>query len=84
MWNHYETAESERTNNYVEGDNHKMKCFCGAANPNIDKAVNLLRSYETTSEAKYKNAKKSTAKPPYKNYPITPSKQICFYPGKTS
>jgi hypothetical protein len=35
-----------------------MKNFCGAANPRIDKAIRLLKQY--------KNAMKSTAKPPYK------------------
>jgi len=43
-----------------------MKCYCGAANPNMDKVVKLLKTFETTAEATYKNAKKSTAKPPYK------------------
>ena len=43
-----------------------MKCYCGAANPNMDKAVKLLKTFETTKEATYKNAKKSTAKLPYK------------------
>jgi len=43
-----------------------MKCYCGAANLNMDKAVKLLKTFETTAEATYKNAKKSTAKPPYK------------------
>jgi hypothetical protein len=65
MWNHFETVEI-RTNNNVEGDNLKMKCYCGAANQNMDKAVKLLKTFETTAEATYKNAKKSTAKPPYK------------------
>ncbi len=40
--------------------------YCGAANPNMDKAVKLLKTFETNVEATYKNAKKSTAKPPYK------------------
>jgi hypothetical protein len=65
MWNHFDN-KYERTNNHVEGDNNKMKLFCGAANPNVDKAVRLLQQYETTSSDKYKNAKKMTAKPPYK------------------
>ena len=43
-----------------------MKPYCGAANPNMDKAVKLLKTFETTAEATYKNAQKSTAKPPYK------------------
>ncbi len=29
-----------------------MKLFCGAANPNIDKAVGLLRTYEATARDK--------------------------------
>lgn len=66
MWNHYETLESERTNNFVESFNNAMKHYCGAANPNIYKAVKLLKTYEITAEATYKNAKKSTAKAPYK------------------
>ncbi len=53
MWNHFDNIY-ERTNNHVEGDNNKMKLFCGAANPNVDKAVHLLQQYETTSSDKYK------------------------------
>ncbi len=48
MWNQFDN-ENERTNNRVEGDNLKMKKFCGASNPNIDKAVRLLQQYEATS-----------------------------------
>ena len=54
----------ERTNNRVEGDNKMMKKFCGAADPNIDKAVSLLKQYETTAKDKYNNAKKETARAP--------------------
>ena len=36
MWNHFDN-EGERTNNRVEGDNLRMKKFCGASKPNIDK-----------------------------------------------
>ncbi len=57
MWNQFDN-ENERTNNRVEGDNLKMKKFCGASNPNIDKAVRLLQQYEATSTDKYNNAKK--------------------------
>jgi hypothetical protein len=64
MWNHFDT-QFERTNNKVEGDNNKMKLFCGAANPCIDKAIGLLQTYEAISADKYFNAKKSCAKPPY-------------------
>lgn len=63
MWNHYDNHE-DRTNNRVEGDNNKMKLFCGAANPKIDKAVGLLQQYEVTAKDKYDNAKKENAKAP--------------------
>ena len=56
MWNHYDNHD-ERTNNRVEGDNNKMKNYCGAASPQIDKAVELLRTYEITARDKYNNAK---------------------------
>ena len=63
MWNHFDNHE-ERTNNRVEGDNNKMKLFCGAADPKIDKAVGLLQQYEVTAKDKYENAKKENAKAP--------------------
>ena len=53
-----------RTNNRVEGDNNRMKLFCGAADPKIDKAVTLLQHYESTASDKYENAKKADARLP--------------------
>ena len=41
-----------------------MKSFCGAADPQIDKAVRLLRQYEKTASDKYLNAKKPNARTP--------------------
>ena len=52
MWNHLDNHD-ERTNNRVEGDKNKMKHFCGAADPNIDKAVSLLQMYELDARDKY-------------------------------
>jgi hypothetical protein len=52
MWNHFDN-DDDRTNNDVEGDNNKMKLFCGAAQPHIDKAVKQLRHNETTAHDKY-------------------------------
>jgi hypothetical protein len=44
-----------------------MKKFCEAANPNIDKAVDLLRiTYEASARDKYLTAKKSTTRAPQK------------------
>jgi len=34
--------------------------FCGAANPNIDKAVGLLITYEASARDKYENEKNLT------------------------
>jgi hypothetical protein len=66
MWSHFDT-EHDRTNNRVEGDNNKMKLYCGAANPKIEKAIGLLKIYKASSAEKYHNAKKSTAHHPYKS-----------------
>ena len=63
MWNHFDN-DDERTNNRVEGDNGKMRLYCGASDPNIDKASDLLRQYESTARDKYVNAKKVNAKAP--------------------
>jgi len=41
---YFETVEV-RTNNNVEGDNLKMKCYCGAANLNMDKAVKVIKNF---------------------------------------
>ena len=49
-------------NNRVEGDNTKMKSYCGAADPKIHKACHLLRLYESTAFDKYYNAKKPNSK----------------------
>jgi hypothetical protein len=77
MWCHFDTS-FERTNNRVEGDNNKMKQFCGSANPHIDKAIGLLQQYETTSSDKYNNAIKSTAKAHYTKNPTNKyAMQIC-------
>jgi hypothetical protein len=43
-----------------------MEKLCGAANQNIDKAFDLLRTYEASARDKYLNAKKSTARAPQK------------------
>jgi len=52
FWNHFDT-NSETSNNYVEGDNGKMKLNCGAANPNIFKATDLLIQSDAISINKF-------------------------------
>jgi hypothetical protein len=63
MWNHFDNHD-DRTNNRVEGDNNKMKLFCGYADPKIDKAVNLIQLHERTARDKYENGKKENARAP--------------------
>ena len=60
MWNHWDN-HGDRTNNRVEGDSNKMKFFCGAADPKIDKVIGLLQQYETTCKDKHVNVKKASA-----------------------
>ncbi len=60
MWNHFST-KYERTNNRVEADNGAIKSNCGVANPDINKAVGLLREYQIRSSIMYKNTSKSNA-----------------------
>jgi hypothetical protein len=47
----------------VKEINTKMKYHYGAANPNIDKAVKLSKTYKTTAEAILKNVERSTSRP---------------------
>ena len=63
--NHFETV-GPRTNNHVEGYNNKLKCFVGAAKPNIYKIVNIFKNEETNSDKKFR---KATAIPPSKPPP---------------
>jgi hypothetical protein len=63
LWNHFKT-DGERTNNRIEADNRKMNGYCGAANPDIEKAVSQLQLHESSCKLKYNNSKKSTAHQP--------------------
>ncbi|CAF1154614.1 unnamed protein product [Brachionus calyciflorus] len=56
MWNHYDNLY-DRKQNRVEGDNNKMKLFCGAANPNIDKAHSKTSLYEAEHHKRNSNLK---------------------------
>ena len=57
-WNHFFT-EHECTNDRVEADNGSMKLAFGAANPDINKATQLLRQYEVKSRKDRLNALES-------------------------
>ena len=65
LWKHYATT-GPRTNNHVEGYNNKLKCFVGAAKPNIFKIVSIFKNEETNSDKKFR---KATADPPSKPPP---------------
>jgi hypothetical protein len=52
--------------------------LCGAANPNIDKAVSLLITYETSARDKYENAKRSSARSSQRN-PEVAIKETNFF-----
>ena len=54
--------DSKTKNNYVEGDNIKMKLKCGSSNPNIVKATDLLIQSECISVNKYNNAIRPNSK----------------------
>ncbi len=60
IWNHFNT-KCKRTNNPVEGNNNKMKCFCDIKEPCMSKAADLLRQYDATSCNKYDFAKSELA-----------------------
>jgi hypothetical protein len=59
MRNHFD-SDDVRTNNM-------MRFFGGDVQSDINKAVRLLRIYETTAHDKYKDAQKRTARPPDKH-----------------
>ena len=46
----------------MNNGNGKMNLYCGAANPNIIKATDLLNQYDSMSVNKYINAKKITVR----------------------
>ena len=65
LWNHFNTIDKPRTNNNVEGYNRKLGNHCGAAHPNIYKAVDIFQKEEVQSYEKYKSAERG-CKAPYR------------------
>jgi hypothetical protein len=55
FWNHFST-EDPRTNNNVEGYNNKLKCFVGAASPNIFKMVEIFKNEESSADKAFRKA----------------------------
>jgi hypothetical protein len=47
---------TKETNNFVEGDNFKMKACMPAGKPDINTITHNLRMFEATVADKYKNA----------------------------
>ncbi len=64
LWNHYDTValKLDKTTNRNEGNNFKMKKYCGAADPDMDKSVKQIKTFEVSARNKYENATKSNAK----------------------
>ena len=60
-WNHFSNPD-DRTNNRVESYNLKMRKFVGAAQPEINKAVNAPKGFETTATNTYLRAKLKDAR----------------------
>ena len=48
LWNHYYT-EGPRTNNHVEGYNHKINNYINHVHPHIYSAINTLKTLETST-----------------------------------
>ena len=66
MWNHFKTV-GNRTNNHLEGYNHKLKNFIGAKAPNIFKSVKFFQDEEANAALRYHRANssnKNTSRPP--------------------
>ena len=60
-WNHFSNPD-DRTNNRVESYNLKMRKFVGAAQPEINKAVNAPIGFEMTATNTYLRAKLKDAR----------------------
>ncbi|CAF0853002.1 unnamed protein product [Brachionus calyciflorus] len=52
LWNHFDTL-GPRTNNHVEGDNHKVNSYIDFTHPHIYSAINTFKSLETTTSLNY-------------------------------
>ena len=69
FWNHFLT-DGPRTNNNIEGYNHRLKLFVGAANPNIYKVLTIFKNEETSADKSFRQACQNppSKPPPRKNY----------------
>ena len=61
VWNHFATT-GPRTNNSVEGYNHKLKRFVATAKPNIYKAIMVFKQEENIACLKYDQANSENPK----------------------
>ena len=59
IWNHFETVDSPRTNNHVEGFNYALKATIVKEKPNIYVVVNKLQEMETMITANFLKLKQT-------------------------
>ncbi|CAF0744043.1 unnamed protein product [Brachionus calyciflorus] len=55
MWNHFETYDSPRTNNNLEGYNYKLNRHIRILHPNIFKAIDKLKEEEVDLSIDFSN-----------------------------
>lgn len=53
IWNHFETVDSPRTNNHVEGFNYALKACINKEKPNIYVVIDKLKQMETIITANF-------------------------------
>ncbi|CAF1119668.1 unnamed protein product [Brachionus calyciflorus] len=64
MWNHFETYDSPRTNNYLEGYNYKLNRHIVISHPDIFRAIDKLKEEEVDLSIKYHKALNKEKAPP--------------------
>jgi hypothetical protein len=66
MWNHFDTNDTPRTNNNLEGYNLKLNTHLSIAKPDIFKVVAKFKAEEVDSSLKYIRALNNEGPPPRK------------------
>ncbi|CAF0811911.1 unnamed protein product [Brachionus calyciflorus] len=66
MWNHFNTKDTPRTNNNLEGYNYKLNSHLSIARPDIYKVVAKFKVEEVDSSLKYIRALNNERPPPRK------------------
>ncbi|CAF0766403.1 unnamed protein product [Brachionus calyciflorus] len=64
MWNHFNTNETPRTNNNLEGYNFRLNKHLSVSRPNIYTAINKLKEEEVDASLKFFRALNGNKAPP--------------------